>query len=256
MWEGHKTSLSTDLSTKPALEVIGLSKGFKASGRQLQAVQDVSFSIPPGQIVGLLGPNGAGKSTTLSIILGTLIPTQGKGFISGEPLGTRASRKSLGFLAEHVTLPPYYTPRELLISLAELENNKKSVESMVHDILGQCGFRSHADIRISSLSAGLKQRVGWAQALMTKPRLLILDEPTSNLDPEGRIDVKNWIQELHHNGSSILLSTHILSDVEAVAQRVLIMFEGKIVEDLDIGAQRKKVSLEETYMKVIGKARK
>ncbi len=231
---------------RPVLEVKHLAKTFRTWRSKVEAVKDVSFSLYPGQIVGLLGPNGAGKTTTLSLLLGILRSEGGGGTMFGCPLGSARARSSLGFLAEHVALPPFYSPRKLLKMLLSLSALNGEGDERVTEMLRQCGLAEHADRRIGHLSAGLRQRVGWAQALIHQPRLLLLDEPTSNLDPEGRIEVKKWLRQACKAGAAVLLSTHIVTDVEALAGRVLFMKEGGIIKDLR-GAK----SLEKTYLRIM-----
>jgi ABC-2 type transport system ATP-binding protein len=244
-----------DTEQTPLLKVWDLKKTFGKGRNKVEAVKGISFEIPKGQVVGLLGPNGAGKSTALALILGLLVPDEGGGVLEGAELGSKAARGSLGFLPEHVTLPGFYSVNGFLKTVLSMSGNANGTgKGRLQDIVRQCGLGSHGHVRISTLSAGLRQRVGWAQALLHSPRFMILDEPTSNLDPEGRAQAKMWIQEAKKEGASALLSTHILSDVEEVADRILIMFDGKIAADIDLAKNQEK-SLEETYMAVVGKAR-
>ena len=203
----------------------------KRFGKKI-AVNDVSFTIKKGEIVGFLGPNGAGKSTTMNMLTGFLSSTSGSAFIDGadileDPL---KAKKSVGFLPE---LPPVYldmTVNEYLSFVYELKkctlNKKKHIDEI-------CDVTGIADVRkrlIKHLSKGYRQRVGIAQALIGNPKVLIFDEPTVGLDPKQVIEIRNLISTLGQD-HTVILSTHILTEAQAVCDRIIIINEGKIVAD-------------------------
>jgi ABC-2 type transport system ATP-binding protein len=208
------------------------------------AVDDVSFEVGKGDIVGFLGPNGAGKSTTLRILSGFLGMTSGKVTIAGhdvdeDSLGARAA---IGYMPEAVPLYPEMRVIEYLGFRAELKGvaRKKRV-AWVDEAMGRANVMDVANVLIGNLSKGYRQRVGLADALVAKPAILILDEPTAGLDPNQIREVRDLIAELG-KAHTILLSTHILSEVEASCSRVLVIAKGKLVasgETKDIGRMRK-----------------
>jgi ABC-2 type transport system ATP-binding protein len=195
------------------------------------AVDDISFQIPEGAIVGFLGPNGAGKTTTMRVLTGYLAPTEGDVRIDGRDVVSEAIRvrASIGYLPETVALYPEMRVREYLNYRADLEGVRRSDrKSRVDEVLGRCMIADVARRVTGTLSKGYRQRVGLAGALVHKPRILILDEPTVGLDPKQIIKIRELIKELGRE-HTVLLSTHILPEVEAVCDRVLIIDRGRIV---------------------------
>jgi ABC-2 type transport system ATP-binding protein len=208
------------------------------------AVDDVSFEVGKGDIVGFLGPNGAGKSTTLRILSGFLGMTSGKVTIAGHDIheDSLAARAAIGYMPEAVPLYPEMRVIEYLGFRAELKGvpRKKRV-AWVDEAMTQANVMDVANVLIGNLSKGYRQRVGLADALVAKPAILILDEPTAGLDPNQIREVRDLIAELG-KAHTILLSTHILSEVEASCTRVLVIAKGKLVasgETKDIGNMRK-----------------
>ncbi|MBF0105425.1 MAG: ATP-binding cassette domain-containing protein [Deltaproteobacteria bacterium] len=199
----------------------------------VRAVDDISFKINHGEVVGFLGPNGAGKSTTMRMITGFILPTHGKINISGidviaDPV---AAQKKTGYLPESVALYPDMVVLDLLLFLGKMRGLKKAtLDERLKYVIRQCGLKSALDRKIGTLSKGYKQRVGLAQALLHDPDVLILDEPTVGLDPNQIIEIRALIKEIGIN-KTILLSTHILSEVSATCQRVLIINRGRIVAE-------------------------
>ena len=195
------------------------------------AVDDISFDIPEGAIVGFLGPNGAGKTTTMRVLTGFLPPTEGEVRVAGhdvvrEPIAARAS---IGYLPETVAIYPEMRVREYLRYRADLEGVRSiDRKARVDDVVEKCLLGDVADQICGTLSKGYKQRVALASALVHRPPILILDEPTVGLDPKQIIKIRELIKELGRE-RTVLLSTHILPEVEAVCDRVLIIDRGKIV---------------------------
>lgn len=210
------------------IEVTGLSKRY---GTHL-AVNDANFKIAKGEVVGFLGPNGAGKSTIMNILTGYLSLTQGKVEIDGFDVSEypEDAKKRIGYLPE---IPPLYVDmkvREYLNFIYDLKKVKFPKKAHIDEIMGLVKIDNVANRLIKNLSKGYKQRVGFAQALVGNPDVLILDEPTVGLDPKQIIEIRNLIARLGKN-HTIILSSHILSEIQAVCKRVIIINKGQIIAD-------------------------
>ena len=196
-------------------------------------LDNVSFHIGENEIVGFLGPNGAGKTTTMRIICGFLKPTSGKIIVAGFD-GTRNSlevRKNIGYLPENVPLYTDMSVRSYLVFTARLKGlDKKTAISRTNEIMEKCHLEEYADILISKLSKGFRQRLGLAQAIIHAPRVLILDEPTSGIDPIEIVQTRELIKELSKT-HSVILSTHILPEVSQMCDRVIVINQGRIIAD-------------------------
>jgi ABC-2 type transport system ATP-binding protein len=202
----------------------------KLFGEQ-KALDNVSFSIEPGQIVGFLGPNGAGKSTMMKILTCFIPPTSGEAFVNGFDVmeNSLEVRKVVGYLPEHNPLYSEMYIKEYLEFVAgifKIPNPDQRVEEMI----ALTGLQVERKKKISMLSKGFRQRVGLAQALIHNPQVLILDEPTSGLDPNQIVEIRNLIKEIGKE-KTVMLSTHIMQEVEAICDRVIIINKGKIVAD-------------------------
>ena len=195
-----------------------------------QAVDDLSFEVPAGAGLALLGPTGAGKTTTLYMLLGLMRPTTGTASIFGCPAPQPASRQRVGFLAESVSMHGYYCPQDALRFYARLYGmDATAVEEHVDRALELTGLLTLARKEISTLSRGQVQRVGLAQALLADPDLVILDEPTANLDPVGRRELRNVLLGMRARGKTVMVSSHILSEVEAICDHLLMIDRGRLV---------------------------
>jgi len=211
------------------IEVSHVSRNFGT----FRAVNDVSFSIPTGQIVGLLGPNGAGKTTTMRMITGFLSPSDGQIFIDGEDI-TKApveSKKKIGYMPESASLYGEMIVEDYLKYIAEIHG--ENAAEKVPALCKECGLKEVMSKNISELSRGNRQRVSLAHALMHDPEILILDEPTSGLDPNQVEDVRAIIREIGKT-RTVIVSTHILSEVETLCSRAIIISGGKVVADSPI----------------------
>jgi ABC-2 type transport system ATP-binding protein len=211
------------------IEAVGLAKYYG----DFAAIEDVSFSIPQGQVVAFLGPNGAGKSTTMKMLTGYLAPSRGVARIAGHDMTVDriAGSTRLGYLPENGPLYPDMTPRSLLEFFADARGmTAQRKRQRIDAVVQLCDLGSVIGKAIGKLSKGYRQRVGMAQALLHEPDVLILDEPTAGLDPNQIRDVRNTIRTLGEN-KTILLSTHILQEVEAIASRVIFINEGRLVYD-------------------------
>lgn len=195
-----------------------------------RAVNDVSFSIPTGQIVGLLGPNGAGKTTTMRMITGFLQPSSGSILIDNEDISKNPveSKRKIGYMPESAPLYGEMIVADYLEYVAKMQNQNPLEK--VPLLCKECGLKEVMHKNISELSRGYRQRVGLAHALMNDPEILILDEPTSGLDPNQITDVRNLIKEIGKT-RTVIISTHILGEVEMLCSRVIIISGGKLVAD-------------------------
>lgn len=214
------------------LEVKGLKK--KIGSREI--IKDLSFSIEEGEIYGFLGPNGAGKTTTIRMLVGLIHPTLGEITICGENLLKNKERalKDVGAIVENPELYSYLSGRENLMQIAYIRRVSKEE---VNELIKTVGLEERIDDKVKKYSLGMKQRLGLAAALIGKPKLLILDEPTNGLDPSGIIDFRNIVKSAarKHN-MAVLISSHILSEVQQLCDKVAFINEGviKAVEDMDI----------------------
>ena len=188
----------------------------------------VDVDVREGEIVGLLGPNGAGKSTLTKIACGLVRPTAGTAEVAGHRAGSREARAAVGYLAELFRFPGWSTADEVLELHQKLARSGGGADERRH-LLTLVGLDDAQATRVDSMSKGMQQRLGIAQALVGSPRLLLLDEPTSALDPIGRRIVRRLLEELRGRGVSVLLNSHLLSEVELVSDRVYILSRGRIV---------------------------
>jgi ABC-2 type transport system ATP-binding protein len=207
-----------------ALEWNAVSKRF----RSRPALQAVSVSVPEGAAVGLLGPNGAGKTTALRLALGFCRPDAGVVRLRGMAPDEPASRSGVGYLPERLALPARASVRAFLRFHAKLAGLDGRAEGEIDAVLERTGLAERQGDACGGLSKGLAQRVGFAQALLGPPDVLILDEPTSGLDPLGVRDARDWIQDARARGCTVLVSSHVLSEVERTCDRVVVMHGGRI----------------------------
>jgi ABC-2 type transport system ATP-binding protein len=198
--------------------------------RRVVAVKHVSFEVERGDIFGFLGPNGAGKTTTIKMLTGLIKPSAGTARLFGEQVPSARARARLGFLPESPYIYPYLTPLEFVELSGRLSGMKsRHVRQRARQVLDQVGIGYAAERRVGRLSKGMLQRTGLAAALVADPELLILDEPMSGLDPVGRKEVRDLILDERKKGRTIFFSTHILSDVETMCDRVTILRRGEVV---------------------------
>jgi ABC-2 type transport system ATP-binding protein len=197
--------------------------------RPYRALDGLNLSVAPGEVFGFLGPNGAGKSTTLKLLMQLIFPTRGTARILGAPVGDVATRRRIGFLAENPYYYDYLTAEELLTYFARLFGyDAAEARSRVSRVLDLVGLGAERRLRLRSFSKGMVQRVGLAQALLNDPEIVFLDEPMSGLDPLGRRDVRDLILGLRGRGCTVFFSSHILSDAEALCDRVAIVAQGRL----------------------------
>ena len=208
----------------PALSVSGLQKTYGS----VRALLGVDLEVGEGELVGLLGPNGAGKSTLVKIACGLVTPTAGAAAVCGAPAGSIEAHRELGYLAELFRFPDWCTGEELLVLHQKLAESEGGAAER-GELLELVGLADAGGRRIGTMSKGMQQRLGLAQALIGSPRMLLLDEPTSALDPAGRRTVRALLEELRSRGVSVLLNSHLLSEVELVCDRVAIIARGAVV---------------------------
>ena len=213
------------------VRAVGLTKVFRDFwGRpKAKAVNDISFTIEPGEVIGLLGPNGSGKSTTVKMLLGLLYPTGGILNVLGRSTRAVETKREIGYLPEESYLYKYLTAEETLDFFGSLFNlsradRKKRIDQLL-DMVGMAHARRR---RVGEYSKGMARRIGLAQAMINDPEFLILDEPTSGLDPLGCKEVKDLILTLKARGKTVLITSHLLSDIEDVCDRVIILYGGKV----------------------------
>ncbi len=225
---------STQQSKQPVVACQRLTKVFKDFWMRprVRAVEDVSFEIMPHEVFGLLGPNGSGKSTTIKMVLGLLNPSKGRLVVFGKSPSDVDTKKRIGYLPEESYLYPFLNARETLDYYAKLfELNVKTRSRRIDELLDMVGLTAAQHRPVREYSKGMQRRIGLAQALINDPDFLILDEPTTGLDPIGTRQVKDLIIELGRRGKTVLLSSHLLSDVEDVVDRMVILYGGKIRDE-------------------------
>jgi len=215
-----------------AVEFDRVTKSFRPGllAAPFHALQGISFGIGEGEVVGLLGANGSGKSTLLKIILGLLAPTSGRCRIFDRPPGCAEARIDVGYLPESPEFYPFLTGNELVRHFARLAGlDGASREDRSREAIARVGMETDAVRRVGAYSRGMKQRIGLAQALVTNPRLVILDEPTANLDPEGAEDIAEIVRGIRRRGGTVLLSSHNLGQIEDLCTRVVVLNRGRLV---------------------------
>jgi ABC-2 type transport system ATP-binding protein len=210
----------------PIIELRGIAKRY---GHTV-ALDGIDLEVGRGELVGLLGPNGAGKTTAIKLLLGLARPTSGTGRVLGAPLGDRAARRRIGYLPELFRYQPWLRAREVLTLHAELAGLPAAERSTAAvAALAMVDLASRADDAVSGFSKGMQQRLGLGVALLGTPDLVLLDEPTSALDPVGRTDVRAIVRAARDRGATVILNSHLLTEVERVCDRVVIVDHGRIV---------------------------
>jgi ABC-2 type transport system ATP-binding protein len=232
----------------PAIEILGLEKTYMVGfwrKRPRRALSPLQLTVEDGEIFGFLGPNGAGKTTTLKMLMGLVFPTSGSARILGREWTDPSVKAQIGFLPEQPYFYDYLTAHELLEYYGQLSGvPAKNRKQRVEQVLYQVGLRDVKGVQLRKFSKGMLQRVGIGQAILHDPKLVFFDEPMSGLDPMGRREVRDLMEQLKHEGKTVFFSTHILSDAEALCDRVAIIHKGELrgvgaVEDLTSSVQGK-----------------
>jgi ABC-2 type transport system ATP-binding protein len=220
--------------TTPAVRIENLTKIFPVPLRRqrVTAVRNISFEVRPGEVYGLLGPNGSGKSTTLKILLGLVTPNQGRAMIFGQDSRDYHSRQDVGFLPENPYFYKFLTAAETLRFYGKVCGMggailNKRIDELIHLV----GLEDARDRRIGGFSKGMLQRIGLAQALIQDPRLVVLDEPTAGVDPAGSHQIRDLILDLKKRGKTVLLTSHLLEQVQEICDRVGIMARGEMIRE-------------------------
>ena len=199
------------------------------------AVRNLTLEVPRGEVFGFLGPNGAGKSTSVKMFLGLVFPTSGEAEVLGSPAGDIKTRSKVGFLPEHFRFYDWLTGAELLKLHGRLYGmSHATLRERIPALLDLVGLTPHSDKRLRDYSKGMLQRIGLAQALLNEPELIFLDEPTSGLDPVGRRLVRDIIKAQRDRGATVLLNSHLLSEVEITCDRVAFLKHGEVVETREL----------------------
>jgi ABC-2 type transport system ATP-binding protein len=217
----------------PVLEARNLTVDFAMGrGKKVRAVDGLDLAVQPGEVVGFIGPNGAGKSTTIKVLMGFLRPTAGEVRVFGKPVGNIAERRRLGFLPEVALYYPWLTARETLRLFADLsEIPKAKQEGVIDELLERVGLTGRDKESLRGFSKGMLQRVGIAQAIMGDPEVLVLDEVTSGLDPVARYDVRRILMDFKARGRTVFFSSHELTEVTMLCDRVIIVDSGKVLDE-------------------------
>jgi len=236
------------------LEVNKLSKYYRQHfwTKARKVLDDVSFQVHEGEVFGFLGPNGAGKSTTIKILLDIIFPSSGDARLLGKPIGLPETKAHIGFLAENPYFYDYLTSKAFLQFHGGLYGLSSAfLEKRIPEVLELVGMKGTDDLRLRTFSKGMLQRIGLAQAILHNPKLVILDEPMTGLDPVGRKEVRDLMIELKSQGKTVFFSTHILSDVESICDRVAILNKGRL---LSCGDLNELVSVESKYVDIVFRA--
>jgi ABC-2 type transport system ATP-binding protein len=216
------------------VETVDLTKDYEVGSlltRKRRALDHLDLTVAEGEIFGLIGPNGAGKTTTLKLLMGLVFPTEGEARILGRPIHDREMKSQIGYLPEHPYFYDYLTGRELLHYFGQLFGlDRRERERRSDELLGRVGMTEAADVPLRKYSKGMTQRLGIAQALVNRPRLVFFDEPMSGLDPVGRREMTLLIRELRDSGVTVFFCSHILPDVEHLCDRVAILNRGRLVQ--------------------------
>lgn len=231
----------------PMIDIQDVVKTFRG---KVQALRGVSLEVMEGEIFGLLGPNGSGKSTLVKILMTVIHATRISGTMLGHPIGHRISLRDVGYLPEHHHFPSYLTANQVLHHYAALANvHRKDRIKRASEYMDRLGLSGWEKKKVGTYSKGMLQRLGIAQALMNDPKLLILDEPTDGVDPVGRREIRDLLDELRSDGRAIFLNSHLLSELEMICDRVGILVKGKVtmqgtIDELTADSKRFEICIE------------
>ena len=218
--------------TTPVVSVSDLRKTYRSGlirRKKVQALQGVSFDVQPGEIFGLLGPNGAGKTTLIKILLGIVKRSDGKASVLGLPAGDRKGRMRIGYLPENHRIPRHLTGFTALDYYGQLSHMpRREIRQKQDELLEMVGLEKWGSTPVKSYSKGMLQRLGLAQAMLHDPEVLILDEPTDGVDPVGRADIRKTLFKLKEQGRTVFLNSHLLQEIELVADRVAVLNHGRV----------------------------
>src|SRR4051812_22733059 len=220
------------IMTDSLIEVRALRKEYRSGiGRPpITALDGIDFTVRAGELFGLLGPNGAGKTTTVKIILGLTAPTNGTAFVGGLPVTNAESRRRAGYLPEGHKIPGYLTARQAMTIFGRMSGmSTADIKQRIPELLERVRLPQWADVRVKKFSKGMTQRLGLACALIHRPELLLLDEPTDGVDPVGRREIRDLLRdEAKQHGASVLVNSHLLSEIELTCDKVAVLRKGKV----------------------------
>jgi ABC-2 type transport system ATP-binding protein len=231
------------------IQVIGLRKVYRSrfGSKRIEALAGIDLDVRPGEVFGLLGPNGAGKTTTVKILLGLTRPTAGQARLDGIPCALPESRRHVGYLPEGHRFPGYLTAAQTLSIFGRMSGvDARTVKDRIPKLLERVGLADWAHVRVRKFSKGMTQRLGLAAALVHEPKVLLLDEPTDGVDPVGRREIRDLLREEARRGATILLNSHLLSEIERTCDRVAVLRQGRVaaqgtIEDLTAQTSRYKM---------------
>jgi ABC-2 type transport system ATP-binding protein len=219
-------------------------------GKRVHALRGIDMQVGRGEIFGLLGPNGAGKSTLVKILMTVIRPTRARGAVLGKPVGHKATLARVGYLPEHHRFPDYLTGRQVVEFYGAMSGvTRPQRRKRAAELLDFVGMSRWADTRVRGYSKGMRQRVGIAQAIVNSPDLVLLDEPTDGVDPVGRREIREMLQELKRQGTTVFVNSHLLSELEMVCDRVAILVQGRVasqgtIDELTVDRQRYEIEVE------------
>lgn len=218
------------MTTASTRELVVEAKALTKAYKRAVALRGVDIEVGPGEVVGLLGPNGAGKSTLTKVLCGLVRPDDGTAQVAGAPAGSAAARARVGYLAELFRFPGWASAVEVLATHQQLSGGRSRGGAEERDrLLAEVGLTNAASTRVEAMSKGMQQRLGLAQSMVGDPPVLLLDEPTSALDPAGRHTIREVLSRARDRGTGVLLNTHLLGEVEQLADRVVLIDDGKVV---------------------------
>jgi len=230
--------------TAPVISVHDLVVDYGRGKKKVRALDGISFKVMPGECVGFIGANGAGKTTTIKVLMGFIFPLKGDVQVFGEQAGTVASRRRIGYLPEVALYYPFMKARELLEIYGGLSGlSKDKLKEDIPPLLEKVGLAGKSEILLKNYSKGMQQRLGIAQAIIADPEALIFDELSTGLDPIGRFDLRSVLLNLKKRGRTIFFSSHELTEVEALCDRVIIIHKGRIVTEATVGELKKPLNL-------------
>jgi ABC-2 type transport system ATP-binding protein len=233
------------------IEIQNLAVEYGKGKKKTEAVRDISFQIKKGECVGFIGANGAGKTTTIKVIMGFLFPTKGGARVFGEKAGTVQSRRRIGYLPEVALYYPFMKARELLELYGGLHGlNKRRLNEKIPLLLEKLGLNDKGEILLKYFSKGMQQRLGIAQAIIADPEALVFDELSSGLDPLGRYELRRVLLDLKHKGRTIFFSSHELTEVESLCDRVIMIHKGRIVTESSVTDLMKPLNLFEILFRL------
>ena len=226
-----------------AIETFGLTKYYQRG--KIKALEDASLQVRKGTIYSLLGPNGAGKTTLIKLLLGIAYPTRGDGKILGQDISKHQIHNKIGYLAENHNFPDFLTAEQVLLYYGKMGGvSHDDLKSRIPSLLDRVNLTGWEKTKIKKFSKGMQQRLGIAQALISEPEILFLDEPTDGIDPIGRREIRDILMQLRDEGKTIFLNSHLLSEVERISDEIAILIEGKVARQ---GRVEEFISVEHQY---------